>query len=171
MITLCVSYLGRWFTIVYPQVPEKFFGHFASRLGCKVHSMRQLPHKKPPFYSTSTKRISYKVFSIVPFADALREQNVIELKESVLFSGREEVIGRESNDPVDELQAAKNRSYWSTANKAQPDKRANYKATLDVSEGEGRSTREVELIWWPELFTATKQGKLAVRFFIKKVFI
>ena len=88
-----------------------------------------------------------------------------------MFSGREEVIGRESNDPVDELQAAKNRSYWSTANKVQPDKRTNYKATLDVSEGEGRRTREVELIWWPELFTATKQGKFAVRFFIKKVFI
>ena len=79
--------------------------------------MRQLPHKKPPFYLTSTKRISYKVFSIVPFADALREQNVVELNVSVLFSGREEVMGRELNDPLDELQAAKNRSYWSTANK------------------------------------------------------
>lgn len=132
--------------------------------------MRQIPHKKPPFYSTSTKRISYKVFSIVPFADTLHEQNQVVLKESVLFRGREEVMGRVLNDPVDELQAAKNRSYWSTANKVQPDKRANYKATLDVNEGEGCSTREVELIWWPELFTATKQGKFAVRFFIK-VFI
>ena len=99
---------------------------------------------------------------------------MIELKESVLFSGREEVIGRESNDPVDELQAAKNRSYTGVL----PTKLnltrgpiTKCKATLDVSEGEGRSTREVELIWWPELFTATKQGKLAVRFFIKKVFI
>ena len=134
--------------------------------------MRQLPHKKPPFYSTSTKRISHKVFSIVPFADALREQDVVELKVSVLFSGREEVMGRELTDPVDELQAAKNCSYWSTANKVNPHNRANYyKTTLDVSEGEGRSTREVELIWWPELFTATKQGKFAVRFFIKKVFV
>jgi len=73
--------------------------------------MRQLPHKKPPFYSASTRRISYKVFSIVPFTDALHEQNEVELKESVLFSGREEVMGRELDDPVDELQAAKNRSY------------------------------------------------------------
>jgi len=153
-----------------PQVPEKFFGHFVSRIGCKVHSMRRVPHKKPPFYSASTKHISYKVFSIVPFADALHEQNEVELKESVLFSGREEVMGRELNDPVDELQAAKKHSYWSTAETVQPDKRANYKATLDVSEGEGRSTREVELIWWPELFTTTKQGTFSVRFFIE-VFI
>ena len=101
----------------------------------------------------------------------MHEQNEVKLKGSVLFSEREEVIDRELNDPVDELRAAKNHSYWSTANKVQPDKRANYKATLDVSEGEGRCTREVELIWWPELFTTTKQGKFAVRFFIKKVFI
>jgi len=92
----------------------------------------------------STKRISYKVFSIVPFTGALHEQNEVELKKFALF------IGRELNDPVDELQAAKNRSYWSTAKTVQPDKRADYKATLEVSEGEGRSTREVELIWWPD---------------------
>lgn len=102
--------------------------------------MRQIPHKKPPFYWTSTKRISYKVFSIIPFADELHEQNQVKLNESVLFRGREEVIGRVLNDPVVELETAKNGSYWSTANKVQPDKRANYKAILDVSEGEGRST-------------------------------
>ena len=57
----------------------------------------------------------------------------------MLFSGREEVMGRELTDPVDELQAAKNCSYWSTANKVNPHNRANYyKTTLDVSEGEGR---------------------------------
>lgn len=92
---------------------------------------------------------------------------MIELKESVLYSGKEEFMGREFNDPVDELQAAKNCSYWSTANKVEPDKRDNYKATLEVTESEGRNTREIELIWWPELFMPTKQGKLAVRFFIK----
>ena len=91
--TKLLLYLGCWFTIVLPQAPEKFFGHFVSRIGCKVHSMRQIPHKKPPLYSTSTKRISYKVFSIVPFADALHEHNHFKLKESVLFRGRE-VMGR-----------------------------------------------------------------------------
>ena len=70
---------------------------------------------------------------------------------------------------MDELQAAKTRTYWSNRNKPQPDKRASYKASLEVNEGEGRKTREIEFIWWPDLFTATKQGKLAVRFFIKKV--
>lgn len=94
---------------------------------------------------------------------------MIKLKESVLFSGQEEVVDRESNNPMDELQATKSCTSWSNNNKAQPDKRASYKATLEVGEGEGRKTREVKLIWWPDLFTASKQGKLAVRFFIKKV--
>ena len=130
-----------------PCVPEKFIGYFASQIRYNVHSMRQLPHMKPPLYSTSTRRISYRVFSLAPFADALHEQNVIELKESALFSGQNEVVGREFNNPMNELQTAKNRTYWSNSNKSQPDKRASYKASLKVSEGEGRKTREIELIW------------------------
>ena len=133
--------------LVLPQVPEKFIGYFASQIRYNVHSMRQLPHMKPPLYSTSTRRISYRVFSLAPFADALHEQNVIELKESALFSGQNEVVGREFNNPMNELQTAKNRTYWSNSNKPQPDKRASYKASLKVSEGEGRKTREIELIW------------------------
>ena len=107
-----------------------------------MHSMRQLPHKKPPFYQTSTKRISYRVFSIAPFANALHEQDMIRLKESALFSGQEELMDEETVNPAEELRKAKNKSYWITGR--QPNKRANYKATLDVGEGEGRRTRELE---------------------------
>lgn len=64
----------------------------------------------------------------------------MELKELVLFSGREEVMGREFNDLFDEFKVVKNRSYWSIVNKVNFDKRVNYKVILDVSEGEGRST-------------------------------
>lgn len=131
--------------------------------------MRQLPHKKPPFYSASTKRVSYRIFCIAPFADALHEQSIVRLKESLLFSGREEVEGVESQDPVAELEAAKTRSYWSV--KAQPVRRADYKGLLEVGRGENRSTREIELIWWPDLYPTTDHGKLSVRFFVKKVFM
>ena len=123
--------------------------------------MRQLPHKKPPFYSTSTRRISHRVFSLAPFADALHEQNVIELKESVLFSDQNEVVEKEFNNPMDELQAPKNRTYWSNSSKPQPNKRASYKASLEVSEGEGRKTREIELIWWPKLFHGYKAREIS----------
>lgn len=64
--------------------------------------MRQLPHRKPPFYSASSKRISFKVFSIAPFADALHEQDVVKLRESALYSGQEEIVNEET-DSMEEL--------------------------------------------------------------------
>ena len=38
-----------------------------------------------------------------------------------------------------------------------------------VGRGEGKATREFEIILWPELFANTTHGKLTLRFFISKV--
>lgn len=154
--------------MVFLQVPEKFFAHFVAQIGCNIHSIRQLPHRKPPLYSASSKRISFKVFSIAPFADALHEQDMVKLRESALYSGQEEIASKERTDPMEELRAAKNRSFWRTT-EGRPDKRANYKGSLEVGQGDARITREIELIWWPGLFSATNHGKLTVRFFVRKV--
>ena len=118
--------------------------------------MRQLPHRKPPFYSASSKRISFKVFSIVPFADALHEQDMVKLKESALYSGQEEVANGERTDPIEELRAAKNRTFW-RAIEGGPDKRANYKGSLEVGEGDGRATREINLVAWPFLWYKSRE--------------
>ena len=131
--------------------------------------MRQIPHKRPPFYSVSTKRVSYKLFSLAPLADTLQEQDLVRSKESIIYSGTEEVKGNQTENPGEELRAAKSRSYWTTG--GAPDKRADYKGCIEVGRGEGRNTREIELIWWPELFPSTNHGKLSLRFFIKKVSI
>ena len=72
--------------------------------------MRQVSHRKPPFYSSSAKRISYQLFSIAPFADGLHEQESIRLKDFALYSGQERVLGTEALNPTDELQTSKNRS-------------------------------------------------------------
>ena len=32
-----------------------------------------------------------------------------------------------------------------------------------------RTTREVEVIWWPDLYSTTRNGKLSIRLYIKKV--
>ena len=96
---------------------------------------------------------------------------MVKLKEVSLYCGNEEVENAGNDpmdlDPLEELRRAKNRSFWNTE---MPEKRPDYKGTLEVSQGEGRATREVELIWWPDLFSAaSNQGKLTVRFFLKKV--
>ena len=110
-----------------------------------------------------------RVFSIAPLADALHEQDSIRLKKFALYSGQEEVLGTKALSPTDELQAAKNRSYWRVG--SQLDKRPHYKGTLEVGQGIGCKTREMELIWWPDLFPNTKHGKLGIRFYVKKVFM
>ena len=42
------------------------------------------------------------------------------------------------------------------------------KSVLVVGIGEGRSTREIELIWWPNMYTVTKHDQMTVPMFIEK---
>ena len=67
------------------------------------------------------------MLSIAPFANALHEQDVLKLRESALYSGQEE-IANEETDSMEELRAAKSRSFWRTTD-GRPDKRANYKVS------------------------------------------
>ena len=40
--------------------------------------------------------------------------------------------------------------------------------SLVVSEGEGKATREAEIIYWPELYKATRCCKFQLRFYVMK---
>ena len=99
-----LSFLGVWVTLQFPQVPERYFGHLACQMGCRAHSKSQVPHKKPPFYCPSTRRVSYKVYSLTSF----------KLNDTAWYSDLQEVEKRSDLSPQEELQAAKNRSFWST---------------------------------------------------------
>lgn len=92
---------------------------------------------------------------------------MVKLEQSILSNGQEEVSDTGTTDPMEQLQAAKNRRFWAAS--AERANHPNYEGTLEVSQGDGRTTREVELIFWPGLFSATNHGKLTVRFFVKKV--
>ena len=45
------------------------------------------------------------------------------------------------------------------------------RASLVIGKGEGRATREFEIIWWPQMYTNTQRGKIAFRFYVAKVFL
>ena len=154
-------------TLQFPQVPERYFGHLACQMGCRVHSMRQVPHKKPPFYCPSTRRVSYKVYSLTSFTDALHEQTLHKLNDTAWYSDLQKVEKRSDLSPQEELQATKNRSFWSTDRNEESSgdlltKRLTAKASLGVGPGQGRTTREVEVIWWPDLYSTTRNGKLSI---------
>ena len=76
---------------VFSQVPERFFEHSLAQFGSDIPSIRQVTHRKPPFYSSSTKRFSGNGLSTGPLAEALHEPDTVNLKESILYSGQEKV--------------------------------------------------------------------------------
>ena len=43
------------------------------------------------------------------------------------------------------------------------------RASFVVGYGEGRATRELEVIWWPDIYTNQQRGKLALRLYVAKV--
>ena len=82
----------RWILkIVFCQVPKRFFAHSLAQFGSDNLSIRQVTHRKPPFYSSSTKRFSCDGISTCPLAGVLHEQDTVNLKESLLYSGQEKV--------------------------------------------------------------------------------
>ena len=56
-----------------------------------IPSIRQVTHRKPPFYSSFTKRFSCNGLSTGPPAEALHEQDTVNLKKSILYSEQEKV--------------------------------------------------------------------------------
>ena len=95
------------------------------------------------------------------FTDALHEQTLLKLNVMAWYSDLQEVENRSDLRPQEELQAAKNRSFWSTFRNEESlrdllTKRLTAKASLEVGPRQGRTTREVEVIWWPDLYSTTR---------------
>ena len=100
--------------------------HSVAQFGSDIPSIRQVTHRKPPFYSSSTKQFSYNGLSNGPVAEALHEQDtVIESREAILYSGQEKVSVEGKTEAMQELQAAENRKFWITISEGTPEKLPN----------------------------------------------
>ena len=140
-----------------------YFEYLIGKGNFQVNAVREVCHKAQPQYKSHTRRISYKVFDLDQFIDALGETSVT-LDTEVLFSGN--TVCEEEAAPLsaeEEIARAKAR-----VNAGQKRKRPSSKSTLTVGYGEGRATREIELIWWPDLYSLTQHGNMALRMFIEK---
>lgn len=135
---------------------------------CHIDSIKLTSHKRLPIYKKSTKRLSYKLFQIETFERALQDQQETPLKKNAFFSNLTEIVSPEPMSIEQEIEMAMQRDRWSTSTKTTPSRPTTH-SLIEVGEGEGRFTREIEVIWWPELFPTTMHGKLEIRFFLKKV--
>ena len=130
--------------------------------------MREVCHKAQSSYQASAMKLSYRIWCLDKFLDALEEQDLASLNTEVLFSGNEmceeEEQEEEGLSAEEEIKRAKQRVYVP----GQKRKRPSSKSSLIVGYGKGRATREVELIWWPQLYTLTEHGQMVLRLYIEK---
>ena len=157
---------GKWLRIDCPQVPRHFFEHFLYRVDTQINSIQMRAHRSFP-YNAKTRKLSYKFFDVEKLSQVLEEQTLVKLKHSMSFTGDsacEDDQHEKELSPEEYVLMATRRA----AIPIQFRKRVTSKATIVLGVGEGRATREVELIWWPEIFTMTNYGHLVLRLFISK---
>lgn len=168
LVLILISFFktGRWVKVDSHQVPTKYFEYFIGKANLQVNSARDVGHKAQPSYKSVTRKISYKIFNPEGFFNTLEESEVT-LNTEVLFSGNvvcdEQTSTTTPLSAEEEIARAKQRVH-----QRQQRKRPSSKSTLVVGPGEGRSTREIELIWWPGLYSLTDHGQLVVRMFVEK---
>ena len=122
-----------YFSLISLIKTNRYFYQF----GSGIPSIRQVTHRKPPFYSSSTKRFSCNGLSTGPVAEALHEQDtLIESRESRIDidSEQEKVAVEGTTAAMQELQAAENRQFWITTSEGTPEKYPNYKGTWEASQ-------------------------------------
>ena len=127
-----------------------------------LDSVREVKHRRQPIFKRNTRRFSYKIFDEESFRRLLDEQDVLQFRGQALFRNHEEVADISDMVAEEALELAKQRARNRTA--AKPTSRS----VFEIGIGEGRCSREVELIWWPGLYSSSQYGKLTVRFFVRK---
>ena len=129
-----IAQVLRWIAKTYFLKYRRGFSRILLRsLEAIYQASGRLRTKSHHFHSSSTKRFSCNGLSTGPFAEALHEQDTVNLKESILYSGQEKVAFEGATDAMQELQAAENRQFWITASEETSEKCPNYKGTLEAS--------------------------------------
>ena len=149
-----------------PQTPAEFARNLLLTLALPADSIGMVRHLRAPKLTELTRRYSYKLNNFDVFKAALEEQPQIIVKEREYFKNGEICHDRDSHrDKSSEelLEEAIN------GNLNQP-KAVFTSSNILVSSAEGRTNREMELIWFNELYTeGVLYGKLVVRMYVSKL--
>lgn len=160
---LFLSLIGKWCHIDCLQVPQKYFAHMLHQLGNPMlDSVRDVRHLRQPIFKRKARRFSYKIFNEETFERVLQEQDILQFRPRALFRNSDEVADV-SEMPAEEALA------YARARARKQDSRPTSRSIIEIGQGEGRCTRELELVWWPSLYSrCSEYGKLTFRFFVTK---
>lgn len=147
-------------------VPSKYFQQLLKCLDDpQPHSVKKAQHWRAPILTSSATKVTYRFFELNQVKTALQKQDTLSLKEQVLWSGDKEVTDNLTHiDPRDALIAAKNKARGQA-----PRDKITCRSHIVVGYGEGRATRELDLIWWPNLYNSVSLGKLCIRIYVSRV--
>ena len=104
--------------------------------------------------------MSCKIYAMGDVQRALSEQKTMQLHLSKVFSG-----SKEMEDPAPQLSG---RAALEAAKRKRVHQQASLKSELICGNGEGRATREFELIWSP-IYDSSGNGMLTLRIYVAKV--
>lgn len=146
---------------MFTNVQLDYFGHLLSKVGsAKLNSVKEHRHLKPPMWKERALRMSFKSYSIGNLEEALSEQSLVKLSLTKSFNGTTEL-------PSSVLELS-GRAALEAAKQRRIAKKASLQSKMIVGVGEGRATRECELIWSP-IFETSTNGILTVRIYMGKV--
>ena len=162
---LCFS--GKWCRVERFHVPEKYVqALLADMPNAFINSAREKRHFRPPVWREKAKVYHYRDYEINDVISALGQQSAEPLKLKRSYLGDNEVSTRnEPRNARQALQEAKEKARSKTI------KTPSIQIEIVVGHGEGRATREFEVIWWPDLFSGTGYGRLTLRFYVSKVLL
>ena len=157
-------------------MPEAFIRHFIAKVGEETadvicpDSVKYETHRALP-YREKCARISYKSYDLAAVKRVLEEQNVLQLRDSVAFCHFEKIAlpldgtttKMSMKENIEKMKNAAKIGYTEWVTQAPTSH-----SSLVVPEGEGRSTREMEIIYWPNLYSFSKMYKFQLRFFVQK---
>ena len=159
-----------WQQLHEMHVRKAHFQHLLFKLGNpQLHQVRDVKHFKHPIFHESTRRFSYRIHNLDMLRNALAEQDVAELQSSAAFRHGVQVNFQHFTSTEAAVEAAKQRAFSRFTGLPAERQTPTSRSEMVVSVGEGRLTRELELIWWPNIFRRNGSfGKLTVRFFVSK---
>ena len=122
---------------------------------------------RAPILYSSTRKVLYRFFDLGVIKHALAKQNIVTLKERASWNGHVLVAEHEKQgdaDPVQALLAAKRKAHGEI-----PRARITCISNLIVGYGEGRATREIDVIWCSNLYHTSLVGKMSIRLLVSRV--
>ena len=133
-----------------------------------VNRIGERSHWRPPVWKKMARQISWKCFELDEVKSVFSRSST-PLTTSKSFRGEERGEERVTDcnpethlSGISAIAFAKANARGRTGHLGQE---PTCRASLVIGKGEGRATREFEIIWWPNIYNDQQRGKVALHFY------